>query len=428
MPAEIFIAIFLGIISVILILSNPYFGLILFTLLLYLRPADLFPFLTPLHIVRIVGGITFLVLLFKKGDSREPILKNCSQVKLLSFLILIMVFSGITSIWRSNSLGYFINFLKIYIGFLLVINLIDSLERFKGIIWTMVLSGLYLGITAVIHYFQGEYLQAGYRVASFTTGMFGGPNELALCLIMLIPFLYFLFIQSKVIFLKLFLIGAMVIVLMGITFTYSRGGTIGMMAVLLLLFLRSRYKLKLAIGFVVVSFLFFNFAPVKYIERMKTVPTSYTEDAATISRIDAWKAGISMMTHRPFGVGMGNFGEGFVKYRPEGAIDVPGRRRAAHNAFIQIGGETGILGLLVFLSLIAVTLRNLNRIKYFFMNKESEEAEEISQFADAVFISLIGFSTCAFFLSQAYNWILYYLFGFSIVLKKIGEEYVKKTA
>ena len=62
------------------------------------------------------------------------------------------------------------------------------------------------------------------------------------------------------------------------------------------------------------------------------------------------------MTHRIFGVGAGNFGEGFVMYRPPDAVDVSGERRVAHNMFIQVGGETGFVGFVIFIFLIGSSL------------------------------------------------------------------------
>lgn len=117
---------------------------------------------------------------------------------------------------------------------------------------------------------------------------------------------------------------------------------------------------------------------------------------------------------------MGNFGEGFVRYRPEGAVDPAGKRRVAHNVFIQIGGETGVLGLAVFTSLIVLTFKGLSKI--------SAKSKEIFSFAQATWISLMGFIICAFFLSQAFNWILYYLIAFSVVLMELSKRMESEEA
>ncbi len=414
--------IILGIIAIIAILLNPYFGLMLFTALLYIRPMDFIPELTPFHITRLIGGLTIVALIFRKGSNKEPIFKNYTQLKLLSFLILFMLLSLTTSIWRGHSVNQIMYFFRIYIAFLLVINLVDTPQRFKGIVWVMILSGLFIGITSVASYFRGENLLADYRLTATVEGMFNDPNDLALCFVMLLPFVYYFFIGSKSIFKKIFLGICFIIFLLGIILTYSRGGALGLLGILIFLFLRTKNKIRATVGISLIIFLFFTLAPTKYVERIKTVPVSTREDDAVINRLDAWNAGISMMSHRLFGVGVGNFGEGFPIYRPEGAIAVSGKRQVAHNAFIQVGGETGIFGLAVFTILIFSSLKSLNSLSKNILKFKQKNIKEMMQFADATMLSLIGFIICAFFLSQAFNWILYYLIAFSVVLNELNKK------
>src|SRR3989338_5742880 len=111
----------LGLMAIVVILANPYFGLILFTSLIYLRPTDLFPALAPFHIARLIAGVTFLAMLFGKVVRKESIYKSCPQVRWLTILVLMMLLSVATSIWGANSLEHFLGFLRVYIGFLLVI-------------------------------------------------------------------------------------------------------------------------------------------------------------------------------------------------------------------------------------------------------------------------------------------------------------------
>jgi probable O-glycosylation ligase (exosortase A-associated) len=407
------------------IVFNPYFGLLLFTALLYLRPQDIIPFLTPLHLARLVAGFTILVLIFKNANKLSCLIKNSTQTTLMHILIFVMLISITTSIWKSNSMNHFINFIKVYMGFFLVMNLADSIKRMKGIAWVMVISGFAIGIMSVLNYLQGvNVVGVNNRVRGFVGGMFNNPNDLALCLLMLMPFAYFFFARSKSVFLKIFSIFCMIFFFFGFIFTKSRGGALALFGMLLFIFLRSRNKVKVAIGILLFAILFLTFAPSGYLDRIKTIPTSHKSDDASISRMDAWKAGIRMMTHRPLGVGIGNFGEGFVKYRPPDAIDLPGLRRAAHNAFIEIGGESGFIGLLVFILLILASARSLDKAKKILIQSKFKNIQDIGYFADSVLLSMVSFIISAFFLSQAYNWIFYYLVAFSVVL----DEFVKRKS
>ena len=130
-----------------------------------------------------------------------------------------------------------------------------------------------------------------------------------------------------------------------------------------MLWLKNKRKVLVTVVGIVVLSGIWQVAPQSYRDRILSIQTAADDDNAAISRMDAWKAGQNMMTHRLFGVGGGNFGEGFVLYRPLDAVDAPGTRRAAHNMFIQVGGETGFPGLLIFLLMIGETFKGLNRVK-----------------------------------------------------------------
>jgi len=83
-----------------------------------------------------------------------------------------------------------------------------------------------------------------------------------------------------------------------------------------------------------------------------------------IQRLFFWKAGVEIIKDFPFtGVGLGNFGLIYPKYRSPRAIET----HFAHNSYLQIWAEMGILGLLAWLWLILgffrAGLRNL-KVEY----------------------------------------------------------------
>jgi len=77
------------------------------------------------------------------------------------------------------------------------------------------------------------------------------------------------------------------------------------------------------------------------------------------TRLVLWRAGFSMMTTNPlFGVGLGGFYERSHDYAPEMLDTVIWRpHENAHNYFIQILAELGIPGLILFLAVLAGSLR-----------------------------------------------------------------------
>lgn len=405
--------------ALIAIAASPFIGLLAFTAILFVPPASIIPALGSQHIAKAIVLLTFISMLFHKRT--PPLIKKYTQVNLLAVLVIWVLLSIATSIWKSNSLDYAVNFVKIFIGFLLIINVVDSEKKMKVFISLIIACGAYIAAYILLNYIRGNTLYEGFRVGGLEGSAFEDPNDAALILVMIMPFCYACFIGSKFILKKLLFMAVFILLLIGIIYTGSRGGFLGLLAIALFLFLKNKHKFAALTILTSLSIIFFIFAPAKYKERIQsTFTVDQTDDNATI-RFDAWKAGISMMAHNFLGVGMGNFGEAFPIYRPENALDTPGMRRSAHNMYVQIGGETGIIGLIIFLLLIRRTMVSL-KITSSTKNKTHKLPEEIVIYARATSIALIGFLVCGLFLSQAYSWFLYCLIGLSVVLAELRKK------
>src|SRR4030095_12332237 len=78
--------------------------------------------------------------------------------------------------------------------------------------------------------------------------------------------------------------------------------------------------------------------------RMETA-RSHGEDMSARGRLDAWRTGMAIAVERPAtGVGAG----AFVVAWPEFAPGDAGPARTEHNTFIQLVGELGFPGLILF--------------------------------------------------------------------------------
>ena len=94
----------------------------------------------------------------------------------------------------------------------------------------------------------------------------------------------------------------------------------------------------LALGLVV-------FAPKSFWQRNETVAT-FHEDASAMGRVYAWQVASRISLDRPLlGVGAGSFRYAWPLYAPPEAT----RAYVAHNIFLDVIGELGLVGLLFFL-------------------------------------------------------------------------------
>ncbi len=85
---------------------------------------------------------------------------------------------------------------------------------------------------------------------------------------------------------------------------------------------------------------------------------SATRGQSLTHRLDVWRVGWDMIKANPFGVGLGCFGEEFLRYKA-----VPDRYIAlrAHNELIQLTAELGWLGLLILCASGVMFLRDIVR-------------------------------------------------------------------
>jgi O-antigen ligase len=127
-----------------------------------------------------------------------------------------------------------------------------------------------------------------------------------------------------------------------------------------------------------------------------------------------WMRGIELMLEHPFlGVGAGAFpvAEAGETFRDLGR----GGYLGAHNSFIQVGAELGILGIVLFVYLLYRAIRNyrmvlrtagtLPQLRYHLWTAHGFET------------ATYGYIIAGSALNQGFSAILYFLVGMSVVLK-----------
>src|SRR5207237_447960 len=126
-----------------------------------------------------------------------------------------------------------------------------------------------------------------YRLYGPTKSMIEDNNDFGLALNMMIPFFFFLAQSESAPWVRRLFGFLFAITIPAVFFTYSRGALLGLLAILLLLTLRSRQRLILvpAIGLGLAMTLLF--APQEWRHRMD--PTrSDAIDSSARSRLEAW--------------------------------------------------------------------------------------------------------------------------------------------
>lgn len=146
---------------------------------------------------------------------------------------------------------------------------------------------------------------------------------------------------------------AVVLTLVGIIFTFSRFAAVAAFAAVFIFCLIKKDRLMLTILMLLLASAVL-FSPKAIKEWAKKVNYNPLVLMFNADRVSMYKSTLNMIEHHPFiGVGLNTFSLNYSKYKlPEEGDSVTGNSVYAHNNFLHMAGEIGLLGLLAFLWLL----------------------------------------------------------------------------
>ena len=127
---------------------------------------------------------------------------------------------------------------------------------------------------------------------------------------------------------------------------------------------------------------------------------------------------MGMALHHPLlGVGINNFISNYFEYSPHW----DGQNHAVHSTWFGVLAETGILGLMLFTSMIIMIARisyvSVNRLKPQTLTQRPY-SPTLYACAQAVQAGLAGFCVSATFLTMGFTWPVYILLALAIALSQ----------
>lgn len=182
------------------------------------------------------------------------------------------------------------------------------------------------------------------------------PNEFATGLLMPISLVLMLFLSAQRLYAKVIWLCALAVLLTGFAVSGSRGATIGIAAIGLYMFWRSRYRLQL-VAIISAAVLAIVVSPVGH---------RFAEgDIATgDGRLDIWKVGVaSLHQYWLSGAGIGNFNLAFEQYFLTTHHQPLAWDRAAHSIFVQSAVEYGLFGFILAMAVWFFAIRELHYVR-----------------------------------------------------------------
>ena len=358
---------------------------------------------------------------------RRPVVIT-SAFPLLVVFLLVQILGTLFADDVTSAFSDLTTFLVEGIGlYFLITNTIRSVETLRWVVWVLLAVGVFLGL---LSFYQdatksygnnyGGFAQMSAAVIDTGSGLSGvdtqprlaGPigekNRYAQVMLMLVPLGFFWAISAKGRAPRLLAIGAAGAASIGVALTFSRGAAVGF-ALVLVLMIALGYIRPIQVILVGIGAALLLLAVPTYGNRLGSLAgltsvvsgdsSGASPDGAVLSRATEGIAALLVFADHPLiGVGPGRFPSYYRLYADDIGIRALNADRQAHDLYLHIASETGILGLAAFLAILGVTIRDLIRVRRRWLTRRPD----IAAMATGLLLAVVTYMTTGLFLHLSY--------------------------
>jgi hypothetical protein len=398
---------------------------LLYVFLSFFRPIELFaPAWGEYRPMLIIWSIAFALALGRAVSRREMGARPV-HLWLLTAVCVVVAVSQVAAGWAGGAVKALSEFSPSVMLFVLVVLNVTSLPRLKTTCLVFVMSMVLASGYSIAAYRTGQYstqlvlrqnspahddaeatgidlsaADAAELVPAQDTsgwylwrirgmGFLNDPNDFAQALVVVLPLLWGAWTKGR------FLRNIATVLLPGalvgyaIVLTQSRGAVIGIASLLF-------FSVRRTLGTVRTGVMMGVLGTAALVGNMAAGRAFSTQERSAEERIEAWTVGIQLVRKFPlFGAGYGNF----LDHNP----------LTAHNSYVLCFAELGLVGYFIWLALIVLTYKGLSRGAE---NLPPGTPEQ--KMSELLRSGLLGFLTCAWFLSRTYAPTLYFVLAICV--------------
>lgn len=370
-----------------------FFFILVYLVLVLIRPQD-YPQWADAGIPMLPIALCLAFLFWLPSSNKN--FSAPQYILLLAFFAVLML-SPISNGWMGGALVQLQGFAPVVLAFVVLAHAVTDRSR---VLVTMAFFAL-CSVVLAVHGIEQVSLGTGWTGMGLSqetriqyVGIFNDPNDLGLLFVMTVPMALFLADRGGLLGLRrLFWWAATAALLYGIYLTSSRGALLALVALVAFWVWRRRGAMTaglLGLGMLAVI--------VALPSRLSELDAS---ESSAAGRVDAWYSGFEMFISRPlFGIGPGQFADNNANL-------------TAHNSFVLVLAETGIVGYTLWLAFLGYGVMMMMAVLRH--SPELADAQAATEWkversiAMTLLMSQIGFFAAAFFLSRSYLILLYLL-------------------
>jgi probable O-glycosylation ligase (exosortase A-associated) len=372
--------------------ARPFVGVLLWSWISFMSPQrEMWGFASALPWAQ----TAFLVTLLGCAIAREPKRPPINAVTVL----LLLLAAGVTAtslvalqsaeiVWREWE-----RVMKILAGVLLTAALLTTRERIHALIWVIAISLGFYGVKGGIF----TVMTGGvHKVLGPTDSILADRNHLATALLVAVPLMNYLRLQSRHALVRTGLTAAMVSTVFAAIGSQSRGALVALLAAAFVFWVRSRGKVTSGIIVAAVVAAVIAFMPESWVERMRTIQ-EYEQEGSAMGRVMIWIACWQIARARPL------TGGGFRAMYAQEIVNryAPGiPARAAHSIWFETLGEHGFVVFAIWLGVLAAgMLYSLRVVRLARRRPELRWAYDLARMAQ---VSMVAYAAGGTFLSLQY--------------------------
>lgn len=402
--------------------SNVGFYLVLLAMLFeFGRPQDVLPPLKVIPIPTLID-VSILIAVLVSGKATFANLQTKLWMGLLAFMALWVPFAN-NNFWALMTLKEMTLYFFFYLG---IVTFVNTTGKMQKLIFMWLGVHAVLGINGILHHGQG------------VGGWLGDENDFGMEMNVAVPVAFFMYQASATQRGKLLYMVLLGVFVMTVVSTSSRGAFLGLLALSIYCWLYSPRKvMSLILGICLVGLVLVA-APQEYWDRINSITDDSTMETGTAGqRMFTWGIGWEIFTANPiFGIGQGNFPWTIGEYmggRTWQTKSLAGRQ--AHSLYFTLLPELGLVGVIIFGSMIYLNYRD-TRVSQFLpavprsmslrpdrKPVKDEQVVRATLFGNAILGGMIGYLATSAFISTLYYPTFWILMGLAVALRNSTLTY-----
>ncbi len=391
----------------------PFAGLLIFTWAAYVRPHEWAYVESAQYSLGIVVATLLGYLCFELPRRAPRIVPNLMIVLLWLQLSL----STIMAQSQDAAMPKYFEFTKILFLALVTTAMVTTEKR----VWWLLLVTLGSIGMIVAKATASIIIHKGAVKVFGVGGATADNNDFALLLALTIPMIFYFAKAQMNVWLKAGFYSLTVMGVVASLFTYSRGGLLGLAGGVLVMILKSRYKIVNLIAVTIIALVTFFALPQSLVERFESIKGADKNDQSAQQRLRVWGISADIIKSHPFvGVGIRNilFVHGRYAEQTDPIL-------MSHDAYLQMATDAGVPALALFLGLLGITFWRLRQTRKILRIHAPDSP--LIKYSHGMEAGLVGYLISAIFASRQDLELLYTVIALATSFILIAREYQKEN-